>query len=329
MGPKARMSDGMITLRSPQPGDAQVLIAGRDQVFHRWLGPGSDNPQPSACIEVAGDIVGWVDYDSEREWLQPGEVNIGYNVFAPYRGNGYATRAVQLLTHHLAVRTDTRIASLVIDADNQRSLALARRLQFELTRTQEGQHHFARLVPPLTYSDGVVVIRPPRLDDLDADLDAKDSGQIDWMWLPGERETWAAMNPRQQRDHARAGLERRRDDFGTGPKWTFSVDAPDCPYVAYVDCDLLNHDVPAGDANIAYSAHPSHRGKGYVSRAVRLVMQFLLEHTGARYAHIIVDAENVDSLHVAVAVGATQTEQWVSDKGRTMIRHVAKLLRSA
>lgn len=215
----------MVTLRSPEPGDAQVLIAGRDQVFHRWLGPGSDNPQPTACIEVAGDIVGWVDYDSEREWLQPGEVNIGYNVFAPYRGNGHATRAVQLLNHHLAVRTGTRMATLVIDADNLRSLALARRLQFELTRTDEGQHHFARPVPPLTYSDGVVVIRPPLLDDLDADLDAKDDRQIDWMWLPGERETWTAMNPRQRRDHARRRLQRRRDDFGTGPKWTFSVDA--------------------------------------------------------------------------------------------------------
>lgn len=325
MAPIARINDGMITLRPPQQGDAHVLIAGRDQVFHRWLGPGSDDPQPTACIEVAGEVVGWVDYDSEREWLQPGEVNVGYNVFGHYRGKGYATRAVQLLIHHLAVRADTRIATLVIDAENHRSVALARRLQFELTRTDEGQHHFARPVPPLTYSDGVVVIRSPRLDDLDADLDAKDDRQIDWMWLPGERETWAAMSPRQQRDHARAGLERRRDDFGTGPKWTFSVDAKDCLCVAYVDCDLLNHDVPAGEANIAYSAHPHHRGKRYVSRAVRLVMQFLREHTGARDAHIIVDAENIDSLHVAVAVGAEPTEQWVSDKGRTMIRHVANL----
>ena len=133
------------------------------------------------------------------------------------------------------------------------------------------------------------------------------------------------MSPRQQRDHARRELQRRGDDFGAGPKWTFSVDAHEAAYVAYVDCDLGNDDVEAGEANVAYSVHPRHRGKGYVSRAVRLIMQFLREHTGASEAHIIVDAENVDSLRVALAVGATPTQQWVNDTGRTMIRHLAAL----
>lgn len=319
------ISDGMIALRPPRPGDAQVLIGGRDEVFHRWLGPGSDNPEPTACIEVDGQIVGWVDYDHERDWLHPGEVNIGYNVFAPHRGNGYATRAVQLLTHHLAVRTTARTATFVIDDDNKPSIALATRLQFKLTASRAGQHHFARPVPSLVYGDGVVSIRPPRLEDLDADLQAKDDLQIDWMWLPGERDTWAAMSPCQRRDHARLGLQRRRDAFGTGPKWTFSVDAPEAACVAYLDCDLRNPDVPAGEANIAYSAHPRYRNRGYVSRAVRLMMKFLSEHTGAREAHIIVDAENIESLHVARAVGATPTEKWVNDRGHTMIRHLATL----
>ena len=185
MAQVAPMSDGMIGLRPPGPADAEVLIAGRDELFYRWLGPGSDNPEPTACIEVAGEIVGWVDYDREREWLHPGEVNIGYNVFARHRGNGYATRAVQLLMHHLAVQTDNHTATLVIDAGNERSLVLAARLQFALTGIEECQHHFARPVPPLVYSDGIVTIRPPQLEDLDADLEAKDDKQIDWMWLPG------------------------------------------------------------------------------------------------------------------------------------------------
>lgn len=325
MAPIVAMSDGKIALRPPRPGDAQVLIAGRDELFHRWLGPGSDDPKPAACITVGDQIIGWVDYDSEREWLRRGEVNIGYNLFAPYRRNGYATRAVQLLTHHLALRTDTETATLVIDADNGPSIALATRLDFKLTAVRERQHHFARPVPPLTYGDGVVTIRSPQLEDLDADLEAKDDLQIDWMWLPGERETWSAMSPSQQRDHARCGLQRRRDAFGTGPKWTFSVDGPEAAYVAYVDCDLWSTDVPAGEANIAYSAHPRYRSKGYVSRAVRLMMQFLREQTGAREAHIIVDAENIESLHVALAAGAKPGERWVNDRGRTMIRHLATL----
>ena len=325
MLPRCAVSDGVIALRPTGPGDAKALVAGRDEEFHRWLGAGSGNPQPTACITVAGQIVGWVDYDCYREWLGRGEVNVGYNVFGPHRGNGYATRAVQLLIHHLAVRTESHTATLVIDARNTRSLALAARLQFQLARTEGSQLHFARRVPPLTYTAGVVTIRAPRLDDLDMDLEAKDDRQIDWMWLAGERETWMAMSPRQQRDHALLALQRRRDDFGSGPKWTFSVDATDAAYVAYVDCDLASPDVPAGEANIAYSAHPGHRSLGYVSRGVRLIMQFLRAHTGARHAHMIVDAENIDSLHVAVAVGGRPTERWVNDKGRTMIRHVATL----
>jgi RimJ/RimL family protein N-acetyltransferase len=55
------------------------------------------------------------------------------------------------------------------------------------------------------------------------------------------------------------------------------------------------------------------------------MMQFLREHTGAREAHIIVDAENIESLHVALAAGAKPGERWVNDRGRTMIRHLATL----
>jgi RimJ/RimL family protein N-acetyltransferase len=120
------LSDGVVTLRPPRPGEEQVLIAGRDAEWARWLGPGSDEPRPTAVVVVERQIVGWVDYDAEHDWLGPHEVNVGYNVFAPHRRKGYATRAVGLLLGYLRDHTDVERAHLVIHADNAASLRVAR-----------------------------------------------------------------------------------------------------------------------------------------------------------------------------------------------------------
>src|SRR4051794_6676427 len=97
-------TDGVVTLRAPAAGDAARLVAGRDAEFRRWLGPGSAAPAPYACVWVDDELVGWVDYDTDREhdWLGAGEVNVGYSLLAPARGKGYASRAVELLLRDLA-----------------------------------------------------------------------------------------------------------------------------------------------------------------------------------------------------------------------------------
>lgn len=323
-------TDGLITIRPPHPGEAEALIAGRDVEFHRFLGEGDPEPKPLGCIELGGNgvgdnVIGWVDYDLDRSWLKPGEVNVGYNVFAPHRGRGYATRAVQLLMHHLAVDTDHRVATLLIDAKNSRSLALADRARFPRVPDLDGHPYFKRPVPPLTYSDGVVTIRRLGPDDLDTHIEATDDLQISWLWLPGERESWEAMSTAAQRAHMLRYLERAGASFGVGPKWIFAADTADAQYVAYIDCDLANDHVPLGEANISYTAHPAHRGIGHVRRAVALLLDFLRDHTGAREAHIIPDDENEASLRVAHAAGAVETEAWVNDQGRTLVRHVIDL----
>ncbi|MHB1446636.1 MAG: GNAT family N-acetyltransferase [Acidimicrobiales bacterium] len=321
------VTDGVVRIRPPGPGEATLLVQGRDPEFHRWLGPGDEEPAPLACVEVDGELAGWVDYDLERDWLEPGEVNVGYALFPSHRHRGCATRAVQLLMHHLATRTDHRVATLLIDPDNHPSLALADRAGFSRVGDLGGQAYFKRPVPPLVYSDGIVSIRRPRATDLDADLGAKDEEQIRWLWLPGQRESWQAMSAAEQRAHAARGLQERQAAWGSGPKWTFLVDTAEVPYVAYVDCDLENDHVPHGEANISYSAHPEHRGKSYVSRAVRLVLAFLADHTGCRKAHIVVDSENAPSLRVPSAVGAVLVDCWTNESGRTMLRHVVAIPR--
>ena len=318
-------SDGVVVIRPPEPGDAKLLIAGRDAVFHRFLGQGDADPQPAGCLVVGSEIVGWVDYDVARAWLRPGEVNIGYNVFAAHRGHGYASRALQLLMHHLAVSGDYDTATLLIHPENERSLALAARARFVPHGDLDGNPYFKRPIPPLGYGDGSVTIRRQEVEDLDADLAAKDDAQIDWLWLPGQRELWQAMDPSAQRAHALRVLQANRDAFGTGPKWTFAVDSGSARCVAYADCDLANEHVPAGEANLSYSSHPAHRGRGFVSRAVRLVLRFLRDHTAARRAHLVVDEKNAASLRVAAAVGAEARHTRVDERGRTLIHHVIEL----
>ncbi len=138
------LTDGVVSLRAPDDGDTERLLAGHDEEWRRWLGPGTDDPQPTACIVVKGEVVGWIDFDTDRDWLQPEEVNIGYNVFAPHRGNGYTSRAVRLLLVHLYESTPYRTATLLIHPDNAASLAVAARTGFAPGGEINGSRYFKR-----------------------------------------------------------------------------------------------------------------------------------------------------------------------------------------
>ncbi len=318
-------TDGVVTITPPQPGDSARLIAGRDTEFHRFLGPGSDEPEPVACITVDGDVVGWVDHDAERCWLLPGEVNVGYNVFAPHRGQGIATRALQLLMHHLAITEQCRAATLLIHPDNVRSRALAERTRFEAQADLDGNPYYKRPVPPLTYSEGAVTIRRRRRDDLEMDLSGRDEEHIRWLWQPSEADQWKEMTSTERRAHALEWLAGVSDSFGNGPRWTFSVDMADATSVAAVDVNLVSGHAPPGEANISYWVHPAFRRRGIAPVAVRLALQFLRDHTGTRCVHIMVDPHNSPSLAVAASLGATVGATTVDRHGRSLLRHSLEL----
>jgi RimJ/RimL family protein N-acetyltransferase len=141
-----QLSDGVVTIRPPHSGDATILIAGRDDEWARWLSPGVDNPNPTACIVVDDVIVGWVDFDPEADGLAPGEINVGYNVFAPFRRNGYATRAVLLLLEKVRDEGRYDMGVARIAHENRASIRVAIKAGFVLTDELPAGLRFARPV---------------------------------------------------------------------------------------------------------------------------------------------------------------------------------------
>jgi RimJ/RimL family protein N-acetyltransferase len=138
------MSDGIVTIRPPGAGDTARLVDGRDEESRRWIGPGSDDPRPTACIVVDDHVVGWIDYDTERDWLEPRAVNIGYGIFPSHRGNGYASRALELLLRYLRESTGFETATLLIAPANRPSVAVAERSGFMRRGEIAGSWYFKR-----------------------------------------------------------------------------------------------------------------------------------------------------------------------------------------
>jgi RimJ/RimL family protein N-acetyltransferase len=318
-------TDGVVHIRPPQRGDPARLIAGRDAEFQRFLGPGSDDPDPVACICADGEVVGWVDHDAERAWLPEGEVNLGYHVFASHRGRGVASRAVQLLMHHLAVTGQAATATLLIDPANRRSQALAARTRFVRQSDLDGNPYYKRPVPPLSYRHGDVTIRRCDRRDADMDLAGRDDEHVRWLWAPAEADRWRTMTAEHRCRHAMGWLADVIDAFGTGPRWTFSIDAVDAAAVGGIDVNLASEHAPAGQANISYWVHPDFRGRGIASDAVQLALCFLRDHTGAPRAHLMVEPANTASLAVAASTGAAIETSTVDQHGRTLLRHTLAL----
>ena len=121
------LSDGVVSLRPPRSGEEQVLVAGRDPEWERWLGPGEGQPRPTAVTLVGGKIVGWVDHDTDRDWLGPDEVNVGYNIFAPTAGAVTPPERCACSSASCETTGHQR-ANLVIDVGNVASLGVAHAL---------------------------------------------------------------------------------------------------------------------------------------------------------------------------------------------------------
>jgi RimJ/RimL family protein N-acetyltransferase len=71
------------------------------------------------------------------------------------------------------------------------------------------------------------------------------------------------------------------------------------------------------EVNIGYHVFPEHRGRGYATRAVRLMLAHLREDTEHRVATLLIHPDNVPSLRVAERNGF---ERAADIQGRTFWR---------
>jgi RimJ/RimL family protein N-acetyltransferase len=136
-------------------------------------------------------------------------------------------------------------------------------------------------------TDGVVSLRPFTEADIDAHVAGDDEEIRYWFDAPGlsTHEGMAEV------------VERWRREREAGTRLTFAV-LHDGATVGVVEAR------PRGEtASLSWTMYSGHRGRGYATRAIRLLAQHAFEHLGVRRVQAEIDPRNVASQRVATRSG--------------------------
>lgn len=144
-------------------------------------------------------------------------------------------------------------------------------------------------VPQPTLTDGVVVLRPWRDEDVDAAVAGHDEVIARW--------TGVGVPPTAQQQRAAVDEWRRAYDEGRSVV-AFLVEAEGRP-VGHVEVRNVGDDV----ARLTWTLFTGHRGLGYATRSVRLLADYAIDALGVRRVEAEVDAANERSLRVATRAG--------------------------
>jgi RimJ/RimL family protein N-acetyltransferase len=147
-----------------------------------------------------------------------------------------------------------------------------------------------------TYTDGVITLRPMTPDDADAHAAGDDAEQV--RWLSGKPST---------RETALAWILRNMESWAAGgPVFNFGIEEVATGRLmgmVEANADFAKMDgVEEREVNISYALYPNARGRGYATRAVKLILSFVAE--GPYVAAVIrADVNNRPSLSVAERCG--------------------------
>jgi RimJ/RimL family protein N-acetyltransferase len=143
------LTDGVITLRPPEPGDADAIFqACQDPEIQRWTGVPSPYLREhatgylerAAAEREAGKALAFLAVDDSGMLVgnfsvmeldrSPGYGEIGYWVAKEARGKGVASRAVLLLRDYAAAELGLELIELIIHEGNELSQRVAERTGF-------------------------------------------------------------------------------------------------------------------------------------------------------------------------------------------------------
>ncbi|MEV6773160.1 GNAT family N-acetyltransferase [Nocardia sp. NPDC051030] len=155
------ISDGFIRLRPVVLADAPVYLAAEDDDLVRWYTGGRSTPEGVAnyfhrCVRdwesdapvrafavedlSTGTTTGLIDAKCQLSCLAPGQANLSYGIYPPWRGRGIATHAVNLACTLLADSHFATQAVLRIAPENLASQAVAHRTHFTFSHRTDDTH---------------------------------------------------------------------------------------------------------------------------------------------------------------------------------------------
>ncbi len=149
------------------------------------------------------------------------------------------------------------------------------------------------------FSDGTILIRPYRAEDIQALYEAvrESINELSW-WMP-----WCHAG--YTIDESRAFIMSRDEARAKEEEYSFGIF--NARTLAYMGGVGLNHFVREYlYANLGYWVKTSYAGRGVASRAARLTARFGLEDLGLQRIEIVAAVENVGSQRAAEKAGAVR-----------------------
>lgn len=158
------------------------------------------------------------------------------------------------------------------------------------------------------------------LDDVDAHIAGEDDETV--RFFSGGRSTVETTS---------AWIARNLDSWATsGPIRCFAIcEAATGSLCGTVEANLDLAGTRRGVTNISYGLHPHVRSRGYASRAVRLVLDYLLAHTDTDTAIIQVSSDNAPSLRIPPRLGFRHVGRRVTAQNECLDTFVLALKQAA